>query len=223
MTRQEAAARIDHTLLSPDAGPAGVERLCAEAVEHGFAAVCVTPWLLPLAARLLCGHSPLPITVVGFPLGADLAVSKAEEAARLVSLGAAEIDMVLNVGALKAGQSALVREDIAGVVAAAGDAPVKVIIEACLLTDEEKIAACGLAAEGGAAFVKTSTGFSRGGATVEDIRLLRRAAPPHLRIKASGGIRTASQARALFAAGADRLGASASVAILREWDDAPLT
>jgi deoxyribose-phosphate aldolase len=222
MTPQEAAARIDHTLLSPDAGPAGVERLCDEAVEHGFAAVCVNPWLLPLAARLLSGHAPLPITVVGFPLGADLAVSKAEETARLVSLGAAEIDMVLNVGALKAGEYGLVRADIAGVVAAAGNAPVKVIIEACLLTDEEKATACRLVAEGGAAFVKTSTGFSRGGATVEDIRLLRRAAPPHLRIKASGGIRTASQARALFAAGADRLGASASVAILREWDDAPL-
>ena len=218
MLAHQAASLLDHTLLAPESRPEDIERVCAEAVEHGFYAVCVNPWLLPLAVRRLSGYAPLPITVIGFPLGANLAASKAEEAARAVDLGAAELDMVMNIGALKAGDTALVREDMAAVVRAARGVPVKVIIETCLLTDEENRAACALCTETGAAFVKTSTGFSKAGATVEDVRLLRQAAPPGLKIKASGGIKTPAQARAMIQAGADRLGTSASVAIVRDWD-----
>lgn len=221
MDRLQIAALFDHTLLAPEARPEDVETLCGEAVEHGFWAVCVNPWMLPLAARLLSGHSPLPITVVGFPLGAVLPVSKAEETARAVDLGAAEIDMVLNLGALKAGLLAQVREDVAGVVRAAGPAPVKIILETCLLTDQEKRTACLLAAEAGAAFVKTSTGFSRGGATPGDVSLLRAACPAHVRVKASGGVKTPDQVRAMLAAGAERIGTSSSVSIISNWDESP--
>lgn len=224
---QALAGRMDHTLLSPGATRADIERLCAEALAHGFKAVCVNPCRLPLAVELLRGSSmangPLPITVCGFPLGASDPAAKAREAALAVEAGAREVDMVLNVGALKDGDAAFVRADIAGVVAACAGIPVKVIIETCLLADAEKELACRLAVEAGAAFVKTSTGFAflktkdgfaAGGATVADVELMRRVVGPNIGVKASGGIRTRADALRLIAAGADRLGTSASVSII---------
>lgn len=225
MSAQALAGRIDHTLLSPAATRADIERLCAEAVAHGFKAVCVNLCRLPLAVELLRGLSngrgPLPITVCGFPLGASAPEAKAREAALAVQAGAREVDMVLNVGALKGGEADFVRADIAGVVAACAGVPVKVILETCLLTDGEKELACRLAVEAGAAYVKTSTGFSTGGAAEADILLMRRvvdglATGPggKIGVKASGGIRTREGALRMLAAGADRIGASASVAIV---------
>ncbi len=217
MDAQALAGRIDHTLLSPAATRADVERLCAEAVAHGFKAVCVNPCRLPLAVDLLRGHSPLPITVCGFPLGASDPEAKAREASLAVQAGAAEVDMVLNIGALKDGAADFVRADIAGVVRACSGVPVKVILETCLLTGAEKELACRLAVEAGAAFVKTSTGFSTGGATEEDIALMRRVVDglaTGIGVKASGGIRTREDALRMLAAGADRIGASASVGIV---------
>lgn len=210
------AGCIDHTLLAPDATAAAVEALCAEAAAFGFKAVCVNPWHLPRAAACLKGGAVLPITVCGFPLGASQTAVKAREAGLAVEQGAAEVDMVLNLGALKGGEADLVRADIAEVVRACGPAPVKVILETCLLADAEKELACRLAVEAGAAFVKTSTGFSRGGATEADVALLRRAVGPHFGVKASGGIRSLADARRMLAAGADRIGASAGVAILAQ-------
>lgn len=222
---QALAGRMDHTLLSPSATRADIQRLCAEALAHGFKAVCVNPCRLPLAVELLRGQpngaGPLPITVCGFPLGASDPQAKAREAALAVRAGARELDMVLNIGALKDGDADFVRADMAGVVAACAGVPVKVIIEACLLTDAEKELACRLAVEAGAAFVKTSTGFAGGGATEADIRLLRRVVDGlrpgpggKIGVKASGGIRTREDALRMLAAGADRLGTSASVAIV---------
>ncbi|WP_449242368.1 deoxyribose-phosphate aldolase [Desulfovibrio sp.] len=213
--RAELARRLDHTLLKPQATAAEVERLCAEALEHGFFSVCVAPCRIPQAARLLAGSAVLPITVIGFPLGFQSTPVKAFEAARAVEQGTREIDMVLNVGALKDRDEAAVAADIEAVARSCG-APVKVILETALLTDAEKVLACRLAAGAGAAFVKTCTGFSGGGATEADVRLLRANVPGHIGVKASGGIRTRAQALALLAAGADRLGASASVAIVTE-------
>jgi len=215
VSRAELARRLDHTLLKPQATAAEVERLCDEALEHGFFSVCVAPCRLPLAARSLVGSAVLPITVVGFPLGFQSTPVKVFEAARSVEEGAREIDMVLNVGALKDGDEVAVARDIEAVVRSAG-VPVKVILETALLSDAEKIQACRLAAGAGAAFVKTCTGFSGGGATEADVRLLRANVPAHVGVKASGGIRTRAQALALLAAGADRLGASASVTIVME-------
>jgi deoxyribose-phosphate aldolase len=223
-SQAELAACIDHTLLRPEATPADIERLCAQAVRYGFKAVCVNPWHLPLAVRCLRGSTPLPITVSGFPLGASQTLCKAREAGLAVEQGAAEVDMVLNVGALKAGDLSLVRQDILEVVQACGPVPVKVILETCLLTDAEKELACRLAVDAGARFVKTSTGFSSGGATEADVRLLRRAVDqaakqagaPRLGVKASGGIKTLDDALRLLFAGADRLGASASVQMVLE-------
>lgn len=218
---QALAGRMDHTLLSPAATRADIVRLCEEAVAHGFKAVCVNPCRLPLAVELLRGQSPLPITVCGFPLGASDPQAKAREAGLAVQAGAREVDMVLNLGALRDGEADFVGADIAGVVSACAGIPVKVILEACLLTDLEKELACRLAVEAGAAYVKTSTGFSTGGATEADVALLRRvvdALKPgpgmSIGVKASGGIRTRADALRLLAAGADRLGASASVAIV---------
>ncbi|MDO9083235.1 MAG: deoxyribose-phosphate aldolase [Humidesulfovibrio sp.] len=227
------AACIDHTLLKPDATVADIERLCAQAVRYGFKAVCVNPWRLPLAVELLRGQvmrsGPLPITVpitvVGFPLGAAQTLAKAREAALAVEQGAAEVDMVLNIGALKDNELALVRQDVAEVVRACGCVPVKVILETCLLTDAEKELACRLAVDAGAAFVKTSTGFSfiktgtgfaGGGATEADVRLLRRVVGPEIGVKASGGIRTLDEALRMLAAGASRIGASAPVRMISE-------
>lgn len=211
----DLAGLIDHTMLRPDATRADIEALCAEAVRHAFKAVCVNPSRLPLAVELLRGRGPLPITVCGFPLGAAQTASKAQEAALAVEQGAAEVDMVLNIGALKDGNAELVRRDIAEVVRACGAAAVKVILETCLLTDAEKELACRLAVEAGAVFVKTSTGFAKGGATEADLRLMRRVVGPGIGVKASGGIRTREDALRMLAAGADRIGASASVHIIQ--------
>lgn len=205
---------IDHTLLRADATAAQVEALCDEARRFGFATVCVNGSMVATAARALEGSPVLPIAVVGFPLGAMSTTAKAFEAADAVRSGAREIDMVLAIGALQAGDDAAVRDDIAAVVAASQPWPVKVILETCLLDEEQKIRACRLAREAGAAFVKTSTGFGGGGATEADVALLRRSVGDALSVKASGGIRTTEQAMAMLRAGADRIGASASVAIV---------
>lgn len=207
------ARRLEHTLLRPEASAADIARLCAEAREHGLLAVCVAPFRVPLAVRLLQGSDVFCVCVAGFPLGSQTTAAKAREAAEAAAAGAAEIDMVLNVGALKDRDEAAVAADIAAVVRAAG-VPVKVILETALLSDAEKLLACRLAAESGAAFVKTCTGFAGGGATPGDVALLRASVPPQVGVKASGGIRTRAQAEALLAAGAGRLGTSASLAIL---------
>ena len=218
-TRQTLAATIDHTLLRPDASGDAVRRLCREALAYGFASVCVAPCHVALAAAALEGRGGCLGTVVGFRLGQEDSVIKAAEALRARELGAREIDMVLNVGWLKEGALAAVEDEIRAVVTAVRGVPVKVILETCLLTDAEKETACGLAERGGARFVKTSTGFGSGGATVEDVRLLRRAVGSRLGVKASGGIRTLEGALALLAAGADRLGCSAGVALVEALEE----
>lgn len=210
----DLAPVIDHTLLKADATAGDVQRLCEEARRHGFATVCVNSSHIALAARALEESDVLPIAVVGFPLGAALTSAKAFEAREAVRQGAREVDMVLNVGALKAKDYQLVHQDIRAVVDAALPHPVKVILETSLLSEEEKVIACALSKAAGAAFVKTSTGFSAAGATVEDIALMRRVVGEDMGVKASGGVRTAEDALKLVAAGADRLGASASVAIV---------
>jgi deoxyribose-phosphate aldolase len=218
------AALIDHTLLKPEATPAQVEALCHEAAQYRFASVCVNPAYVPLCVRLLRDTPVAVCTVIGFPLGATTTKVKVFEATQAAGNGARELDMVLAVGRLKAGDYGAVAEDISAVVEAghAAGALVKVIIETSLLSDEEKVAACLLAARAGADFVKTSTGFSGGGATAADIALMRRVVGPSLGVKASGGVRTLADARAMVAAGADRIGASAGVAIVREAEgDAP--
>jgi deoxyribose-phosphate aldolase len=209
------AATIDHTLLKPEATAAQVVRLCDEAKAFGFAAVCVNPCYIPLVARALRAASQVrACCVVGFPLGAGRSRIKAAEAQQAVADGAREIDMVLALGALKDGRHDLVEADIRAVVDAAGEALVKVIVETCLLTDEEKRAACRLAKQAGAGFVKTSTGFGGAGATAADVRLMRAAVGEAMGVKASGGIRTLAQALEMLAAGATRLGTSSGVAIV---------
>lgn len=218
---QPLAAYIDHTLLKPEATLAQIEVLCAEARQHGFASVCVNPVFVPFCASLLEDSPVLVCTVVGFPLGATTTASKVYEAAEAIAGGAREIDMVIGIGWLKGGQYVEVYEDIAHVTAAChnGGAICKVIIETSLLTDFEKVVACRLALRAGADYVKTSTGFAGGGATVADIRLMREAVGPAMGIKASGGVRNAAAAHAMIAAGATRIGASAGVAIIREEDE----
>lgn len=213
----DIAGYIDHTLLKPEATPQQIEQLCAEAAQYRFASVCVNPAFVPRCAELLRGEKAAVCTVIGFPLGATTTQTKVFETIEAVGSGAREVDMVIAVGRLKAGEHAAVAEDIRAVAEAAhaGGALLKVIIETALLSDEEKVAACLLAARAGADFVKTSTGFSGGGATVADIALMRRAVGPDLGVKASGGVRTLADARALIAAGATRIGASAGVAIVR--------
>jgi deoxyribose-phosphate aldolase len=206
------AARIDHTLLRADATGEEIDRLCDEALRYGFASVCVNGAWVRHAAERLRGRGVV-CAVVGFPLGANLPETKAAEAAGAVRDGAGEIDVVLNVGALRSRDHALVARDLAGVVVAAG-VPVKVILETGLLTREEKVEACVLAQAAGAAFVKTSTGFGPSGATVEDVRLMRETVGPGVSVKASGGVRNVDVAQAMVEAGADRIGASASVAIV---------
>ena len=210
------AATIDHTLLRPEATRDDVRRLCEEAVRLGFAAVCVNPCRVAEARRWTDRSEVAVATVCGFPLGASRSAVKAAEAARGADEGATEVDMVIAVGAVKDGDWAAVVADIAAVVAAAGEAAVKVILECGLLDDAEKRTAAVAAVDGGAAFVKTSTGFLAGGATVEDVALLKRAVAGRARVKASGGIRTLGRARAMLAAGADRLGTSSGVAIMEE-------
>lgn len=214
MDKKTIASMIDHTLLKPEATPAQIEKLCAEAAEYHFASVCVNPVYIPLAARLLKGTGVKVCCVVGFPLGAIAPEQKAVEAASCAAMGAEELDMVIHVGAAKAGDWALVQRDIEGVVKAAAGHTVKVIIETCLLTDEEKVKACEAAKAAGAHFVKTSTGFSTGGATTHDIALMRKTVGPKMGVKASGGIRDYETAMAMIEAGANRIGASAGIAIV---------
>jgi len=210
------ARMIDHTLLKPEATKQQVEELCAEAKQYGFASVCINPGYVKLCAQLLRDTSVKVCTVIGFPLGATSTESKTFEAERAIKDGAREVDMVINVGMLKSGEFDYVQNDIFAVVHAAhrNNVLAKVIIETGLLTDEEKIKACVLAKRAGADFVKTSTGFAKGGATVGDIALMRLVVGPDLGIKASGGVRTQEQAKALIESGADRIGASASVKIV---------
>lgn len=214
MDNSTLASYIDHTILKPEAMPDQVRTLCREAREHKFATVCVNPWMAPLAAGELAGSGVGVAVVIGFPLGATTTLAKVMEARDAVAGGATELDMVLNVGALKAGDTGFVGADIAAVVKAAAPAKVKVIFETCLLTDAEKRTACQLCLDAGAAFVKTSTGFSTGGATVEDIALMRAAVGEGMGVKASGGIRDRKAALAMIAAGANRIGTSAGVAIV---------
>ncbi len=214
----DLGAMIDHTLLKPDATADQVVQLCLEARQYQFASVCLNPCWVALAARELHGSSVPVCTVVGFPLGATLPEVKAFEAQRCIADGAREVDMVINIGALKSRDYRLVAHDISAVVQAAHSCHVlvKVIIETSLLTDEEKVEACALAQAAGADYVKTSTGFSTGGATASDIALMRRVVGPGIGVKASGGIRSAADAQAMIAAGATRIGASASVKIVQE-------
>lgn len=217
MTEREQTARlIDHTILKPEATGQDVQRICAEARQYGFASVCVNPYWTRLVASELAGTSVKVCTVVGFPLGANTTATKAAEAAEAVVAGAQEVDMVLNVGELRAGNFDAVQADILAVVEAShrGGALVKVILETALLNDEQKRTACTLAKSAGADFVKTSTGFGSGGATVNDIALMRATVGPEMGVKASGGIRTLDDLRAMVAAGASRIGASASVKIV---------
>jgi len=212
------AGLIDHTLLKPDATYEKIEQLCKEAMEYHFASVCINPANVALCAKLLKGQDVKVCTVIGFPLGANTTAVKVYEADNAIANGATEVDMVINVGALKSGNLDYVREDIESVARAAhaGQAILKVIIETSLLTDDEKITACGLAKAAGADFVKTSTGFMGGGANVHDIELMRKTVGPEMGVKASGGVHGLEDARALVAAGATRIGASAGVKIVQE-------
>ncbi len=221
---RDVARLIDHTLLRPDATAAQVAQLCAEARHFRVAAVCVNPVHVALAVAELRRSAVRVAAVVGFPLGASLSVSKRFEAKQALQLGATELDMVLNIGALKAGERKLVQDDIRAVIrpAHAAGARVKVILETALLTDQEKSTACELALAAGADFVKTCTGFGGGGATVADVALMRRVVGNRAGVKASGGIRTAADVMAMIEAGASRIGASASAAILRELGAPPL-
>jgi deoxyribose-phosphate aldolase len=211
------AHMIDHTILKPDATQDQIAQLCYEARKYNFASVCVNPTNVKLCAQLLAGSDVLVCTVVGFPLGATPTEVKVFEAQQAVHDGATEVDMVINVGALKSRDYELVEQDIASIARAchAGNAILKVIIEAALLTDEEKVIACQLAKVAGADFVKTSTGFGPGGATTEDVTLMRRVVGSKMGVKAAGGIRTYEDAQKMIAAGASRIGASASVKIMQ--------
>ena len=210
---------IDHTLLKPAATRADIAKLCAEAKEYRFASVCVNSAHIAEVAAALAGTDVAPCCVIGFPLGAMETEAKAFEAARAAALGAKEIDMVMDIGAAKEGDFARVEADIAAVVSAIqGRAKLKVILECCLLTDEEKTAACLAAKRAGADFVKTSTGFSTGGATEHDVALMRAAVGDDMGVKASGGIRTREDALRMIAAGASRIGASAGIAIVTAKD-----
>ncbi len=210
------ASMIDHTLLKPDATQEQIAQLCFEAKRFGFASVCVNPTWIELCAKLLQGTPVKVCTVIGFPLGANTPEVKAYETGQAIQLGAQEVDMVINIGALKSRDLQLVARDIRGVVKTAHEKGVlvKVIIETALLTDEEKVIACLIAKEVGADFVKTSTGFSGGGATANDVALMRRVVGPQLGVKASGGVRTYEDAEQMIKAGANRIGASASVKII---------
>ncbi|MFC0298396.1 deoxyribose-phosphate aldolase [Geobacillus jurassicus] len=209
------AKMIDHTLLKPEATEQQIVQLCAEAKQYGFAAVCVNPTWVKTAARELSGTDVRVCTVIGFPLGATTPETKAFETKNAIENGAREVDMVINIGALKSGDDGLVERDIRAVVeAAAGRALVKVIIETTLLTDEEKVRACQLAVKAGADYVKTSTGFSGGGATVEDVALMRKTVGDRAGVKASGGVRDRETAEAMINAGATRIGTSSGAAIV---------
>ncbi|MGP7819039.1 deoxyribose-phosphate aldolase [Niallia sp. 01092] len=209
------AKMIDHTLLKADAIENQIKLLCEEAKQYEFASVCVNPTWVKTASELLAGTNVKVCTVIGFPLGATTSAVKAFETKDAIENGATEVDMVINIGALKDNNYALVKEDIKAVVQAAdGKALTKVIIETSLLTDEEKEAACRLAVEAGTDFVKTSTGFSTGGATAADIQLMRKTVGPDIGVKASGGVRSSEDTEKMIEAGATRIGASSGVAIV---------
>lgn len=217
-TAHDWASLIDHTLLKPEASEADIRKLCDEAAQFGFASVCVNPSWVKTAANFLRSTRVPVCTVIGFPLGATLPDVKAYEARRAIFNGAREVDMVINIGALKSGDDCAVEDDIKAVVEAAHENGIlcKVIIETALLTDEEKVRACLASKNAGADFVKTSTGFSKGGATVDDVALMRRTVGSSLGVKASGGVKGIDDARAMFEAGATRIGASVGVKIAQE-------
>ncbi len=211
------AAMIDHTILKPEAGKEQVETICREAREYGFASVCVNSSYVPLCAELLRDTEVKVCTVIGFPLGAMSTAAKAAEARQAILDGAEELDMVIHIGMLKDGNNEYVEQDIHSVVEEArGKAAVKVIIETCLLSEEEKVRACLLAKKAGADYVKTSTGFSTGGATAEDIALMKKTVGKDMKVKASGGIRTREKAEEMRKAGADRIGTSSGIRIVEE-------
>ncbi|MCM2677859.1 deoxyribose-phosphate aldolase [Alkalicoccobacillus plakortidis] len=216
MAQLNLANMIDHTALKPDTTEEQIRTLCEEALTHTFASVCVNPTWVPLASELLKESEEVKVcTVIGFPLGASSTATKAFETTQAIKDGAKEVDMVINIAALKAGNQQALEEDIHAVVQAAeGHALVKVIIESCLLTDEEKKVACEISVKAGADFVKTSTGFSTGGATVADIQLMRETVGPNIGVKASGGVRSLEDAEQMIQAGANRIGASSGVAIM---------
>jgi len=216
MKVEEVLRKIDHTQLKPMASKSDIVKLCDEAKRYGFYAVCVNPYYVPLASKLLSGTDVKISSVVGFPLGATFTEIKAAEAERSIRLGASEIDMVMNISAFKSGDLEYVKRDIREVRERIGDAILKVIIECCYLTDDEKILAAKICEEEGADYVKTSTGFGPGGAKLEDVRLLRKALSPKVKIKAAGGIRTFEQAVKFIEAGADRIGTSSGVKIAEE-------
>lgn len=217
MDKKELAKMIDHTLLKPEATEEQIEKLCKEALEYNFASVCINPSNIELAAKILNGSSVKVCTVIGFPLGANTTKVKAFEAKDAIENGATEVDMVINIGKLKEKNYEYVKKDIEAVVnEAKGKALTKVIIETCLLTDEEKVIACKIAKEAKADFVKTSTGFSTGGAKSSDLKLMRETVGEHIGVKASGGIRTLEDALEAIKSGANRIGASASIAICTE-------
>lgn len=213
MTNQELFSYVDHTLLKPEATPEQIAALCAEAAEHGTASVCVNGSYVALAKKLLDGKAKV-CAVIGFPLGAMSTAAKAFEAAEAIRDGADEIDMVIHIGRLKAGNTDYVLEDIKAVKAAIGDHILKVIIETCLLTEEEKITMCRLVTESGAEYIKTSTGFSTGGATFDDVRLFAEHVGEGVKIKAAGGIRSREDMEEFLRLGASRLGTSSAVKIL---------
>ncbi|WP_044894753.1 deoxyribose-phosphate aldolase [Bacillus alveayuensis] len=210
------AKMIDHTLLKANTTKEQIVKLCEEAKQYNFASVCVNPTWVATAAELLKGTDVKVCTVIGFPLGANTPETKAFETKDAIEKGATEVDMVINIGALKDGNDELVERDIRAVVEAAKEkALVKVIIETCLLTEEEKVRACELAVKAGADYVKTSTGFSTGGATIEDVALMRKTVGPEIGVKASGGVRDLQGAEAMIEAGATRIGTSSGVAIIQ--------
>ncbi len=217
-TAHDWASLIDHTLLKPEASQTDIKKLCSEAVQYGFASVCVNPSWVKKAAEFLRGSNVPVCTVIGFPLGATISDVKAYEARRAIFNGAREVDMVINVGALKSGDDCTVEDDIRAVVEAAHENNIlcKVIIETALLNDDEKVRACLASKNAGADFVKTSTGFAKGGATVADIALMRRVVGKDLGVKASGGVKGIEDAKALVEAGATRIGASVGVKIAQE-------
>ncbi|MBM4338031.1 MAG: deoxyribose-phosphate aldolase [Deltaproteobacteria bacterium] len=218
ITRQQLTNMIDHSLLRPNATREQLAKLCHEAMEYRFKAVCVNPIHVAEAAQLLKGSKVLVCSVVGFPFGTHSHKTKAFETKEVIRLGAQEIDMVIRVGALKEGRDREVMEDIQSVVHAATGNPVKVILETCYINAEEIIRGCKLSVEAGASFVKTSTGFAEAGAKVEDVRLMRKTVGKDFGVKAAGGIRTLEDALKMIEAGATRLGTSASVAIIQQFD-----
>lgn len=218
ITKETMASMIDHTILKASATEEMIESLCEEAIRYNFASVCINPGFVKFAAGKLSNSNVKVCTVIGFPLGANSLETKTFEAAKAVEDGAQEIDMVINVGMLKSGNLKYVEDEISGVVKASKGALVKVIIETCFLTDEEKVTACKIAKKAGANFVKTSTGFGTGGATVSDVALMRKTVGASMGVKASGGVRSLNEALAVIEAGANRIGTSSGAAIINEME-----